>query len=154
MTDTNRARPLVYTGLGAVVFVALVIAGFGGLSYATDTEVIAAPGLGPLPGVIGIAAATIALAGTLLSRSLNRPGLGTAALAGLLAAAVHLLAVTVAALFTLPGTAAGVASHLVLGGYSVLVFLSGIVAGALTVVGFRSGTGTPQWPWEKHDDDE
>ncbi|MFK4791784.1 hypothetical protein [Microbacterium sp. ZW T5_56] len=154
MTDTNRARPLIYTGLGAVVFVALVIAGFGALSFATNTEVIAAGGLGPLPAVIGITAATIAFAATLLSRSLSRPGLGAAALAALLAAAVHLLAVTVAALFTLPGAAAAVASHVVLGGYSVLVFLAGIVAGALTVVGFRSGSGTPQWPWEKHDDDE
>ncbi len=154
MADTNRARPLIYTGLGAVVFVALVIVGFGALSYATDTEVIAAPGLGPLPAVIGIAAGTIAFAGTLLARALNRPGLGAAALAAVLASAVHLLAVSVAVLFTVPGAAAAVASHLVLGGYSVLVFLAGLLAGALTVVGFRAGTGTPQWPWEKHDDDE
>jgi hypothetical protein len=154
MTDANRARPLIYTGLGAVVFIALVIAGFGGLSYATDTEVIAAPGLGPLPAVTGIVAATIAFAGTLLARSLNRPGLGAAALAAVLAAAVHLLAVSVAVLFTAPGAAAAVASHLVLGGYSALVFLAGMVAGALTVVGFRSGSGTPQWPWEKHEDEE
>ena len=52
--NPDRARALVTASLGAVVFFALVIVGFGALSYATRTDPIGEPGLGPLPGVLGV----------------------------------------------------------------------------------------------------
>jgi hypothetical protein len=45
-----------------VGFFALLVAGFGLLSLATDAEVLPVAGLGPAPGIVGTAAAVVAFA--------------------------------------------------------------------------------------------
>lgn len=138
--------------MGAVVFVALIILGSGVISYATDANATPVAGLGPIPGVVGIAAAT--LVWILMVRRPEGRGAGAAVLAGLAAAAAHGAAFALAALPWGIVVALAVAGHFVTSGFVAVTVIAGILAAAGVFVAVRAGTGTPRWPWEKDDFDE
>ncbi|WP_052460288.1 hypothetical protein [Microbacterium gorillae] len=153
MTQNDRVRHLAYAGAGAVVFVALLIAGFGAVSFVTRTDVITVGELGPFPGALGVALATVAWFAVAVTTAARRPGLGTAVVAGLVAAAVHLLAVTVTIAPLGLVDAGAAATHLVVGGFTPVVFVAGLLAEVGVAVALRSPGPTARWPWEKHDDE-
>lgn len=150
----SGARPRLMVGMGAVVFVALVILGAGILSYATGSDPIATPGLGALPGAVAIAVAAVAWTGVLGAAAHRRPGLGTALLAGLAAALAQVLTLTVATASAGFATALGVAAHLVVSGFAAITLCAGVLAAVGVAVALRAGSGTPRWPWENDADDE
>ena len=155
MDSPNRAHPHLLVGMGAVVVGALIVAGFGILSFATDTDPVAAPGLGPLPGVFAVVAALIAWTVVeLRAVSRLRPGLGSGVLAGVAAAATHVIVIGIAALPAGIAIAAGVSGHLVTAGYALVTLVAGTVVGAGVAALVRAPGGTPQWPWERDEDDE
>ena len=151
--NPDRARALVTASLGAVVFFALVIVGFGALSYATRTDPIGEPGLGPLPGVLGVVLSAAGWLAVVLPSAPRRPGAGMAVSAGVVAAAVHLLAVFVGVLPSGFATAGAVVAHLVTAWYALVVLAAGVLAAVGVAVMLRVGGATAKWPWE-HDDDE
>jgi hypothetical protein len=139
---------LAFTTIG---FVALLIAGFGLTSLLTDTEVIAVPNLGFLPGALGVAVATVAFAAiTGLAVRLARPQY-TAVIA--ITASVfigYLAGLWVGALLTGAGLAPATAA---MGSFATSVFAL-VLLGAAVVCAWaaialvRTRAGRPRWPWE------
>ena len=58
-------RPPIALAFATIGFVALTIFGLGMTSLLTSEDVIAAPGLGQIPGIAGVVCATLAFAGGL-----------------------------------------------------------------------------------------
>lgn len=137
--------------MAVISFVALVVLGLGFLSLLTETDIISVPGLGQAPGVIGMVAAMIALAGSLVFvlRSKTPPFTASLAIA-LVTALVHLAAVWVVAASggaALDATAA--VGGLVTGGGSAIVAASALVAAWGGIALRRTHAEHPRWPWER-----
>lgn len=118
---------------------------------ATDTDIIAVPGLGQLPGVFGMTAAVAAFALTLSGVLRRRPPSYSGALGvGLVTAMTHLAAVAVAVLLSSGDlvTPVAVADHLVRGGASAVLFLAAGIAAWAGVALRRTRARHPRWPWE------
>lgn len=141
--------------LAVISFFALAILGLGVLSAATDADIIAVPGLGQAPGVIGMLAAVAAFAATLWS-ALQRqsPSFLSVPLIALGTALVHLVAVWATVLLASGDlvVATAVAGALVRGGVSVVLLLVGIIAGWGGIALRRTRAEHPRWPWERDEE--
>lgn len=142
--------------LATVGFFALAVFGLGALTVATDTDIIAIEGLGPLPGAGGMLVAVLAFAlGLWIALRRPRPSFrsvpGIAVGVGL----AHLAAVWIGVLF---GTgdvviATAVAGDLVRGGSSLVLLLVAAVAAWSGIALRRTRASHPTWPWEKDDEE-
>lgn len=137
-------------------FFALAIFGLGALSVATDADVISTPGLGQMPGVIGMLVAVLAFALMLgLALRQRHPSFWSVPSAALVTALAHLAAVWVAVL--VPSSdivlSTAVAGDLVRGGASAVLVLAAAIAAWGGIALRRTRAQHPRWPWERHDDE-
>lgn len=163
MSSPDPRRPpsagvsaLLALALAAIGFFALSIFGLGALSLATDSDIIAVPGLGQGPGVVGMAAAVAAFAVSLwLSVRVAHPSFLSVPTVAIVTGLAHLAAVWIAVLL---GTsdlilATAVAGDLVRGGASIVLLLAAAVASWSGVALRRTRAQHPRWPWEEHDEE-
>lgn len=134
---------------------ALVVCGLGIGSLVSDTSVIDTPGLGPIPGVVGVGAATAALAAiTLASVRSPHPSYVTAVWTALGAYLAYVVGTGVAVLVVSGELAQAVAvpGRLAIGWQGVVVALAAAVAGWSAVALRRTRAARPHWPWEDDED--
>lgn len=147
----GRVSPRAALAFTTTGFVALVIAGFGVTSLLTDTEVVAVPNLGFLPGACGVAAATLAFAAlTWLAVRLTRPQY-TAVIA--ITASVfigYLAGLWVGALLSGAGLGPATAAvgSFATGGFALVLLAAAAVCGWAAIALVRTRAGRPRWPWE------
>ena len=141
--------------LATISYFALAVFGLGALSAATDTDIIAVPGLGQAPGVIGMVVA-VAVFGLMLWSTLrrSRPSYVATVAIALLAALAHLVVVWFALLLG-PGIviATAVAGELVRGGASAVLLAAGLIAGWGGIALRRTRAEHPRWPWERDEEE-
>ncbi|MGM7698630.1 hypothetical protein [Microbacterium sp. A84] len=135
-------------------FFALAVFGLGALSIATDADIIAIPGVGQAPGIVGMVIAVAVFAGILwLAVRIKHPRFRSVWTISITTALVHLLAVgLVAAIATGEFvTAMAVMGGLITGGASLVILLVAAVASWAGVALRRTKAKHPQWPWERED---
>ena len=161
----ERAYAAIVAAFAAFLYLAIVVAAFGLISLATNTEVIADPSVGPIVGPVMTGAATLTVFAFLLSLGLRVPadkqrvmpgvalgvGFGAyfvfAAAGGIAGAAgdpsqpFHYFLFTFAQLGSWYAITAGIAAFLV-----TLLY-------QLVLVGRFRQRGRPRWPWENPDDE-
>ncbi|MBZ4487611.1 hypothetical protein LQ938_02165 [Microbacterium sp. cx-55] len=144
---------LVLTGVG---FLALVIAGLGIGSLNADADVIAVPGLGPLPGPLavvgsGVAYALVAWQAVRLARPRFTAVIGVT-IASYLA---YGIVGGVAALFATGslGATTTVAIELLLRWPGLVVAASAAIASWCAIALVRTRATQPRWPWERDDEE-
>jgi len=141
--------------MASVLFFALAIAGLGGLSFFTDRDIIAVPGLGQGPGAFGMGAALVAFAGTLWSTvRAPRPAYTPVIVTTLAVPVAHIVVVWLGVLFTGASVVAAttVAGDLLRGGVSLVLLLTAAIAAWSGVALRRTRAERPEWPWEREDD--
>lgn len=166
MTDVDQPHPRgpESAGVSAVLavvfatigFFALTIFGLGAVSAFTDADIIATPGLGPVPGVVGMLVAVVAFAVLLLfTVRPQRASFVSAVVIALSTALAHLAAVWIAVVSVTasPLLATAVAGDLVRGGASAVILVAGLVGAWGGIALRRTRAQHPRWPWE-HDDEE
>lgn len=142
--------------LSTVGFFALAVFGLGGVSVLTDFDLIAIPGLGPLPGVGGMLVAVVTFALLLwLTVRREHPSFWSAVVIAVATALAHLLAVWVGVLV---GTSdlvisTAVAGDLVRGGASAVMLLAAAIGAWSGIALRRTRAQHPQWPWERDDEE-
>ncbi|WP_336626647.1 MULTISPECIES: hypothetical protein [unclassified Microbacterium] len=153
--DAGGVSAPVAVVFATVGFFALLVAGFGLLSLATDAEVLPVAGLGPAPGIVGTAAAVVAFAAGVAA--LVRPprptyrGVWLVAVGCFLA---YLVGVLVGAALTGVDLTRAIAAA---GGFAtswfaVLLASVALVAAWTAVALVRTRAGRPRWPWERDED--
>ncbi|WP_020098632.1 hypothetical protein [Microbacterium sp. 11MF] len=155
MTQPAGVAAPIATFFAAVGFAALAICGFGFTSLVTDTDVIAAPGLGQGAGIAAMLLAAGAFAGAEYG----------AVRRGRYPAAVWVMIATVAgylAGIVLGGVLTGADAALALGAagtfsLSWFALVLAVTAAAASWAGIalgRTRARRPEWPWERSDEDE
>ena len=137
--------------MSTVLLFALAIFGLGALSFATDRDIIAVPGLGQAPGAIGIALAVVVFAtGSWVGLRQPRPTYQRVWLIAPATALMHLLGVWMSILISTGEavTATVVAGDFVREGTSVVLLLAAAVASWAGVAMRRTRSTAPRWPWE------
>lgn len=137
--------------LCVIGFFALAVFGLGALSVATDRDIISVPGLGQMPGVIGMLAAVVVFAGVLYGTLRRRhpsflavPGIALAtALAHLMLVWSGAIVVT-GDLVAATAAAGGLVQH----GPSLILLLAAAVASWSGIALRRTRASHPRWPWE------
>lgn len=153
--DEGGVSARVAVALTTAGFFALLVAGFGMLSLATDAEVIPVRGLGQAPGVVATVAAVVAFAAVTASIVRRpRPSYRGVWLTAVAVPLAYLLGLGIGALVSGVDLARAVAA---VGGFAtswfgVLLASIALVCGWTTVALVRTRAGRPQWPWE-HDED-
>lgn len=147
--------PLAVT-FAVVGFFAVVIAGFGVTSLVTETDVIAGPGHGQIPGMVGLAAATLAFAAVLWTGIRRVPpsyGVSFTVAVGVLVA--YVLGILVGALIEGSDVAAAVATagSFAVSWFALVLALAGFAAAWAGVALVRTHASRPRWPWERDDDE-
>lgn len=142
--------------LATIGFFALAVFGLGAVSVATDTDIIAVPNLGQVPGVAGMIAAVVSFALVLWStlRRSQPSYVATVAIA-LTAGLAHLVVVWLAVLIGDGDLvlATAVAGDLVRGGASVVIVLAALIAGWGGIALRRTRAEHPRWPWEREEEE-
>nr|WP_314841104.1 hypothetical protein [uncultured Microbacterium sp.] len=142
--------------LATISFFALAVFGLGALSFATDADIIAVPGLGQIPGAFGMLVAAAVMAALLWS-ALRRPRatFRSAPVIAVGTALGHLIAVWVAVALVRGDliVATAVAGHLIGGGASIVILAAAAVAAWGGIALRRTRAQHPQWPWERDDDE-
>ncbi|MDQ0728469.1 hypothetical protein [Microbacterium sp. W4I20] len=142
--------------LATVGYFALAVFGLGALSLLTDADIIAVPGLGQMPGVIGMLASVVAFAAMLWSTlRRGKPSFLAAITISLTAALAHLIGVWVAVLAGVGNAviATAVAGDLVRGGASAVLLLAAAVAAWGGIALRRTRAERPRWRWERDDEE-
>lgn len=143
--------------MATTLFFALVVLGFGILSFASDRDIIAIPGIGQGPGIWGMLAALLTFVGTLRTTLIPaRPTYAPVVVTALATPLTHLFIVWLAVLIVGHGfvTATSVAGDLIRYG-STLVLLAAAAIAAWTGVALRrTKAQSPHWPWEGEQDSE
>jgi hypothetical protein len=158
MTDQENAggvRPAVAVALTLVTFVALVVFGLGMTSLLTASDVIATPGLGVLPGVIGVVAAAAAYAAvTATALRAAHPSYITALWAAIACYLAYLVGVWAAAVVggVDPAAAVATAGRLAIGWWAPIVAAAAFVCAWSAVALRRTHARRPRWPWERDDE--
>ena len=158
--DPRGSRPAGVSAFLALVlstvgFFALLVFGLGGLSLATDTDIIAVPGLGQAPGAIGVIVAVgVFTTGSWRMLRPEHPSYRPVWLVALTTALAHLVAVWLVIVITSGEavTATVVAGDLVRGGAGLVLLAAAAVAAWCGVALRRTRARAPRWPWE--DDEE
>jgi len=153
MADQSRGvSPPVAVAFAVVGYFALLVAGFGLTSLYTDTEVLAVPGLGPLPGVLGVAFSTVAVVVALWSAVRRpRPSYGAAFVAAVAALLAYLIGVGLGAVIGGSDAATALAA---VGGFAtswfaLILAALAFVAGWAGIALVRTRASRPRWPWER-----
>jgi hypothetical protein len=160
----DRAYAAVVAVFAAFLYLAIVIAAFGLISLATNTDVIDDPDAGPLVGPSMIGSATVLVLVFLISMGIREQA-DKQRISPLAALTVGVAAYFV---YAAAGGIAGGAGdpsqpfHYVLFALGQLGSLYAIVAGVaafvvtllyqLVLVGRFRDRGRPRWPWESDDD--
>lgn len=142
--------------LAVIGFFALAVFGLGTLSIATDTDIIAVPGLGQGPGVWGMLAALLAFALTLGATLRRRhPSFPSAPVVALATALAHLAGVWLGVLVANGDLviATSVVGGLVSGGASLVLLAAAAIAAWSGIALRRTRAEHPRWPWERDDDE-
>ncbi|MGN7797907.1 DUF6121 family protein [Leifsonia sp. 22587] len=161
----DRAYATVVAFFAAGLYLALLVAAFGLISLATDTDVIGDPQVGPLVGPTMVIAAAVMLLvflivlGTRVPADRQRVSPGVALGVGVACYAVFIAAGGIAGAFGDPGDPL----HYFLFALSQLVRWPSITAGVaafavtllyqLVLVGRFRQRGRPRWPWERDEDE-
>lgn len=162
-------RPAVALAFATIGFSALTIFGLGMVSLATGEDVIATPGLGQVPGIVGVILAVLAFAGGLWA-SIGRspspvdaagaagPGDGTPrgpSFWGVVwTTAACFLAYVGGVWFGVLTTGAGLAVATGVAGRLATSWFGAVIAGAAFVSAWagialvRTRAHRPRWPWE------
>lgn len=151
----GSVRPAVALAFATVGFVALAIFGLGLTSLATNRDVISVPGLGQLPGILGMTASAIGFAVTLWSAVRGpHPSFWSAAACTAVAFLGYLAGVWIGALVNGadPAAAAEAAGRLATEWFGLVVLLAALVAAWGGIALVRTRAGRPRWPWEDEDD--
>ncbi|MCT9001801.1 hypothetical protein [Microbacterium memoriense] len=148
--------PPVAVAFAVVGFFALVIAGFGVTTLVTETDVIAGPGHGQIPGIVGVAAATLAFAALLWTGIRRVPpsyGVSFTVAVGVVVACV--LGILVGTLIEGSEVAAAVATAgaFAVSWFALVLALAGFAAAWAGVALVRTHASRPRWPWERDDDE-
>nr|WP_315269618.1 hypothetical protein [Microbacterium lemovicicum] len=154
--SATPVHPAVALALGAAGYVALVIFGLGMTSLVLDRDVIAVPGLGQVPGVVGTIFSAIGFAGGVWPwLRATRPSYGGAGVSAVLAYLGYVAGIAIGGIFSGADAAAAFSAA---GGVAVSWFglvvaaAAGAAAwGALALV--RTHAERPRWPWESEDDE-
>lgn len=147
---------ILATAMTTAVLLALAVLGLGMLSFWTDADIIAVPGLGQAPGVVGMIAALVVYAVlALLALRIARPRYRAVWTIAFAVALVHLVVVGCGALFAAgdPVAALAVTGGLITGGASLVVLIAAAAASWIGVALRRTAVRKPQWPWERDDDE-
>lgn len=150
-------RPAVALGYAVVGFAALAICGLGVTSLVTDQDVISLPGVGQVPGILGMILATAAFAAALWSflRAVRPPYFGAFTTA-VVTVFGYLLGVAIGAI--LSGAAFGVAvaaaGGVAASWFGLVLALAAFAAAWAGIALVRTHARRPRWPWEHDDDDE
>ncbi|MFJ8896151.1 DUF6121 family protein [Leifsonia sp. NPDC102414] len=159
-----RAYAAVVAAFATFLYLALVVAAFGLISLATNTEVIADPAIGSLVGPIMTGCATLMLfvfllvIGTRVPANKQRISPGVALAVGFACYFVFIVAGGVAGAAGDPSQpfayflfAVGQLGSI----YAITVGIAGFVVTLLyqlVLVGRFQQRGRPRWPWEKDDE--
>lgn len=152
----GQVRPSMALAFALIGFVALIIMGLGLVSLNTDQDVIAAPGSGQLPGVLGVVLACAAFAGILWLHIRRGHPTFWAALwitAGCFLA--YLLGVGLAVLVEVQdvASAASVLAHLSTTWFGAVIAGAAFVCAWCGIALVRTHARRPRWPWESDDDE-
>jgi hypothetical protein len=149
-------RPVTALVFATIGYIALLIFGLGMTSLATGQDVIATPGLGQVPGIVGTLVSTAAFAGALWATVRRRPAsFGGAAWTTIACFAGYVGGVWFGALAT--GTdlaiASAVAGRIATSWFGLVIGAAGFVAGWAGVALVRTRAQRPRWPWEDEFDE-
>lgn len=139
-----------------IAFFALAVFGLGALSIATDADIIAVPGLGQAPGVIGMVIAVAVFAGIFWAAvRIKQPRYRSAWTISFATALMHLLGVGLVAAVASGEFVTGLAvmGQLITGGASLVILVVAAVASWAGVALRRTKAKQPRWPWERDDPD-
>ncbi len=155
MTEPRRGvSPPVAVAFAAVGFFALLIAGFGMLSLLSGAEVIAVPGLGPLPGAIATVAATVVFAVTTwIAVRRRHPSYGAVVVIVIATFLAYLAGLAVGAVFAATDAArtAAAIGAFATSWFALVLAAAALVAGWAGIALVRTRAGRPRWPWEQDD---
>lgn len=164
-------RPPVALAFATIGFAALTIFGLGMVSLFTGEDVIATPGLGQIPGIVGVILGILAFAGGLwaaIGRSGERgdaaapsgaagaraatrgPSFWGVAWTTAAAFLAYIGGVWIAALVTGAdlGVATGVAGRLATSWFGAVVAAAAFVSAWAGIALVRTRARRPRWPWE------
>ena len=154
--EGGPVRPLTALAFATTGFIALAIFGLGMTSLILGEDVISTPGLGQLPGIVGMTAATLAFAAGLWAAVRRAPasywGAGWTAVAAFLG---YVGGVWLGALFAGvdPAVATSVAGGLATSWFGAVIAASGFIAAWGGVALVRTHARRPRWPWEDEFDE-
>ncbi|WP_217177672.1 hypothetical protein [Streptomyces sp. AC495_CC817] len=142
--------------LSVIGFFALAVFGLGAVSVATDADIIAVPGLGQGPGIVGMLAALAVFALMLgLALRVRHPSFVSVPTVALATSLAHLAAVWAAALVVSGDViiATAVVGDLVRGGPSAVLLVAAAIAAWAGIALRRTRAQHPRWPWEGDDEE-
>ncbi len=149
-------RPVTALVFATAGYVALFIFGLGMTSLATAEDVIATPGLGQVPGIVGSVLSTAAFAGALWVAVRRRPASYAGAVWTALACfAGYVGGVWIGALAIGAelAVASPVAGRIATSWFGLVVAAAGFVAGWAGIALVRTRAQRPRWPWEDEFDE-
>ena len=149
-------RPIIALGYAVVGYAALAICGLGMTSLVTNTDVIAVPGLGQIPGIVGMIFAVAGFASALwpFLRAEHPPFSGAFAVAAV-AMFAYLVGVAIGGLVSGagPAAAAAAAGGVATSWFGLVLVVAAFAAAWAGIALVRTRARRPRWPWE-HDTDE
>jgi hypothetical protein len=155
-STAGPVRPVVALVLATVGFVALLIFGFGMVSLFLNADVIEAPGLGQIPGVVGTTASVLAFA-AVLGAAVFRPAptYWTALWAALAGVIGYLVGLWIAAVLmgVDAAVATAVAGRIATTWFGAVIAFAGAVAAWGGIALVRTRAERPRWPWEDEFDE-
>ncbi|WP_137844129.1 hypothetical protein [Microbacterium sp. 2FI] len=149
--EGGPVRPAAALALATVSFVALLIFGLGMTSLVLGADVIETPGLGQVPGILGVALATAAFAGSLwLTLRRNPASYGGAAWTAAAVYLAYLGGVAFGILFSAGelAVAASVAGRIAVSWFGAVVAGAAAIAAWGGIALVRTRAQRPRWPWE------
>jgi hypothetical protein len=152
----GSVRPPVALAFATATFIALLIFGLGMLSLLLGEDVIEAPGLGQIPGVLAVGFATVAFAGSLWAAvRMPAPSFWGAAWTTAATFIAYLLGVWLGAVTTGAdlAVATAVAGRIATTWFGVVVAGAALIAAWGGIALVRTRARRPRWPWEDEFDE-
>lgn len=151
---SQRLSSYLLVALGAIVFVALIILGDALVSVWTKTDVIEVKNAKSYVPIIAIGAATLVWFFSTRGAVKRRGGFGSAIFIALFATIFYGLGFAVAMVTSGLTQAMSATTHLLTAGYIWVPVVSGLITATAILALSRTSGASPQWPWEKQQDDE
>lgn len=155
MTQPAGVAPPIAAFFATIGFAALAICGFGFTSLLTDTDVIAAPGLGQGAGIVAMLLSAVAFAGTEYG-AVRRARFPSAGWVMIATVAAYLAGIVFGGVFTGADVALSVsaAGEFSLSWYALVLAVTSAVAAWAGIALRRTRARRPEWPWEHEEEDE